>query len=517
MGRFGPSNGMFTKLRVDWYRVAVAHPKLLRALGVISLASGALLLTGALPAAAIPGLTASGTGTVISAAPSLVNPPANQPQGVAVANGITYVSNGAGHSIDLYDASGAFVSAIALSSVAVPSPYPLAMVVSSDGSHLYVADDNTDGSVFDISTATNTLAHTFPVVGQPIAIALSPDDATFYVVSNSDSLVYAYATSDGSALGHSVSDGLYETAFHVMVSADGSKIYETMRDPVPVPPNTTGGLRILRASDLGEIGHVDLPNASGLAQSPDGSRIWVGSTDTAFQSVIAEFSPDGTATGRDVAVQSDPEQFIVSADGKWIYAVSRSTGLLDVVDTTAFTADFTGLSAGDPDQLALSADGLRLYSTNGAGEEVKVLSIAKLTLTSPAAVTPGTGATTFSAQITDGTSPIADYTTNTVTFDILNSSNAVVATGTASPDASGAASASIDLSSLPVGTYSVRATLDPIAGTVVVTATGFRVSDSAGLAATGIDATLPTILGIALLGTGATLVTVRRRAARRGA
>jgi len=497
--------------------VPVAHPNLLRALGVVSLASGALLLTGTLPAMAIPGLTASGTGSVISAAPSLVNPPANQPQGVAVANGITYVSNASGHSIDLYNASGAFVSAISLSSLAVPSPYPVAIAASSDGSHLYVADDNASGSVFVISTATNTLVSTFSVVGQPITITLSPDDATFYVISNSDALVYAYAASNGSALGHSVSDGLYETAFHVMVSADGTKVYETMRDPVPVPPNTTGGLRILQASDLSEIGHVDLPNASGLGQSPDGSKIWVGSTDAAFQSVIAEFTPDGTATGRDVAVQSEPEEFIVSADGKWIYAVSRSSALLDVVDTTAFTADFTGLSTGDTDQLALSADGLRLYSTDAVGGDVKVFSIAKLTLSSLAGVAPGTGATTFSAQITDGTSPIADYTTNTVKFDILNSSNTVVATATVSPNAAGAASASIDLSALPVGTYSVRATLDPIAGTVVVTAAGFRVSASAGLAATGIDATVPTVTGALLLVAGAVLVLVRRRVVRRGA
>ena len=208
---------------------------------------------------------------------------------------------------------------------------------------------------------------------------------------------------------------------------------------------------------------------------------------------------------------------MMSPDGKWIYAVARSSGLLDVVDTTAFTADFTGLSTGDTDQLALSADGLRLYSTDAVGEDVKVFSIAKLTLSSLAGVAPGTGPTTFSAQITDGTSPIADYTTNTVTFDILDSSDMVVATATVSPNAAGAASASIDLSALPVGTYSVRATLDPIAGTVVVTAAGFKVSASAGLAATGTEALVPSVAGAALLLLGAVLLVLRRRVARASA
>ena len=483
----------------------VAHPKLMRALGVVAVASGALLLGGALPAFANPGLTASGTGSVMSSAPSLVNPPSNQPQGVVVANGTTYVSNASDHSVDMYDASGAFVSAIPLSGA---SPYPEGIVASSDGSLLYAVDGNSTGSVFVIATSSNTLVHTFPVVGSPFTIALSPDDATFYVISNNDALVYAYATSDGSAVGHSTSDSLYETAFHVMASADGTKLYETMRDPVP--PLTTGGLRILSATDLSEIGHVDLANASGLGQSLDGSKVWVGSTDSAFESVVAEFDPSGTFTGRSVAVDSEPENLIVSRDGKSIYAVSRSSGTLDYVDTTSFNSSSTGLAAGDGDGLALSADGLRLYSTNASGEEVKVISIAKLTLTSPASVTPGTGATVFSAQITDGTSPIADYTTNTVKFEVINSSNTVVASGTVNPDSSGAASASLDLSALPVGTYSVRATLDPVAGLVVVTAPGFKVA-AAELAATGTEASIPFGLAALLLASGAAALVIQRR------
>jgi len=64
----------------------VPHPNPIRAAAVVSLAAGALLLSGALPAFATPGLTASGTGTVISAMAPLQNG-ANMPQGVAVAGG----------------------------------------------------------------------------------------------------------------------------------------------------------------------------------------------------------------------------------------------------------------------------------------------------------------------------------------------------------------------------------------------------------------------------------------------
>jgi LPXTG-motif cell wall-anchored protein len=477
----------------------------LRAVGVVAIASGALLIAGALPAFASPGLSASGTGTVISQTSPLFNPPFNQPEGVAVVNGTSYVTNPSDHAVDMYSSASPFVSSISLSG---SSPFPYAIVASPDGSHLYVTDNNVAGSVFDISTATNTLVNTFPVVGSPIAITVSPDGATFYVISNSDSLIYSYATSDGTFHGQSLPDGRYETAFYVMASPDGTKLYETMRDPMP--PMTSGGLRVLSTVGLVEIGHADLPNASGLGQSPDGSRIWVGSTDAASQSVIAEFNPDGSFSGNSVPVSTRPESFIVSHDGNWIYSVSRSTGLLDVVDTSALTDTATSLVAGDGNGIALSDDGLRLYSTNSLAGMVNVMSIAKLTLTSPATVASGATSTTFTAQITDGTSPIADYTTNTVTFDVLNASNTVVATGTVSPDAAGAASASLDLSTLPAASYSVRATLDPIAGSVVVTAAGLTVS-APTLAATGTDTTIPMVVSALLLVGGAMALVVARR------
>jgi LPXTG-motif cell wall-anchored protein len=484
----------------------VSHPKVFSALAIASLASGALLLSAALPAAATPGLTASGTGTVMSQLLAFSVPGGSQPEGVVIVAGITYVPNPLTHSVAKFDALGLYLGDIPLPG---PSPYPSSIVASPDGSHLFVTDINGVGTVDSIDIATVTVTP-FPVATAPGQITLSPDGSTFYVVSNSDGLVHAYATSDGHAVGSAFPDGRYATSNRVMVSPDGTKVYQTMRDPAGA--FTTGGIRILNAAGLVEIGHTDLLNADGLAESADGSKIWVGSTDAAFQSVVAEFDADGTFTGRSVAVGSGPHSLIVSADGKWIYVAGSSGNTLDVIDTSDFS-DFrdtvTPLVIGST-QLALSADGLRLYGANRNSGMVGVVSIAKLTLTSPASVTPATGATTFSAQITDGTSPIADYTTNTVKFDVLDSSNAVVATETVAPNSSGHASVSLDLSNLAIGTYSVRATLDPIAGSVVVTAAGLSVS-AVALAATGTQPVVPTLIGVLLLLVGAASLVARRR------
>lgn len=513
MGRFLViSCGFVTRHRRAWGALALlAARRVTRAFGprralAAVIAAGGLLVLGSLPAFAIPGLTASGTGTVMTQLTPLTVATSNQPEGVAVAGTTTYVSNPPTHSVLRFDAAGTYLGDIALGA---GSPFPTSIVASSDGSQLFVTDDNTTGSVFVISTATNTVVNTFPVVGSPGLIALSHDGSAFYLVSNNDAQVYAYATSNGAAIANSTSDGIYATAFHVMASPDGTKVYETMRDGAGT--HTTGGIRILNAADLSEIGHTDLSNASGLAESADGSKIWVGSTDSASQSVVAEFDPNGTFTGRTVAVSPNPENLLRSADGNWLYVAGFTNASLDVIDTRAFTDTLTAMTVGT-EGLALSSDGLRLYAANPNTDTTEVVSIAKLTLTSPLSVAPGAGPTTFSAQITDGGSTLADYTTNTVKFDVLNSSNAIVATGTVAPNAAGAASASLDLSALPAGTYSVRATLDPVAGSVVVTAVGFRIS-AAALAATGTAPVVPSVIGALLLLAGAAALIARRRRA----
>jgi len=484
----------------------VAYPKLFSALAVASLASGALLLSAALPAVASPGLSASGIGTVMSQATPLALP-GGQPEGVAVTGGITYVPSPPLHAVAEFDAAGAFMTTIPLLG---GSAYPTSIVASADGSHLFVTDIDGAGSVHSIDLTVVPVTDTvFATVSAPGEIALSPDGSTFYVVSNGDGLVHAYATSDGHSTGNAAADGFYSTSNRVVASPDGTRVYQTMRDPVGA--FTTGGIRILNAANLAEIGHVDVLNADGLAESADSSTIWAGTTDAGSQSAVVEFDANGTPTGRSAAVGQGPHDLILSADGRWMYVAGNSGDTLDVIDTTDFSDTSTGLSVGTA-KLALSADGLRLYGANRNGSNVDVVSIAQLTLTSPASVTPGTGLTTFSAQITDGTSPIADYTTNTVQFDVLDSTNHVVATGTVAPNSSGHASAAINLSALPLGTYSVRATLDPIAGTVVVTATGFQVSAAAALAATGTQPAVPAAIGVLLLLLGGSAaVLVRRR------
>lgn len=483
----------------------MAHPTLLRAFGVVSLACGALLLAGALPAAAIPGISATSTGTVITSQTSFSPGPTTFPVGAAASDTHFYTSDTSTDEVDVYSYASGLGTPLALAS----GSYPTDLALSSNYQYLYVvALSKNEVDRFDLTTSNPPTV--FSVASGPYGIILSPDDSVFYLASNSDYQIYAYDAATGAELHHTTTNG-YQEPGQLGVSADGSKVFATYGGSGS--PLIDAGLRIMN-SDLSDSAHVDLAvSAHGLAVEKDGD-LAVGTT-TGSAGTVTEYTPAGVATGRTSAEGHDPYIFQLSRDGKAIYIADRQLGQLYAVDTATYAAAVGGFgSVGDPTQMALTPDGLTLFVAGGGGgigHDVFPFSIAQVTLTGPASIAPGAAPVTFHVQIADGQSPVGDYSAETVTFEVLNASNTVVATDTVSPDTAGAASAALDLSALPSGTYSVRATLDPPAGAAVIaTATGFTIS-AAALAATGTDAALPTGIALVLLLGGATVVLLSRR------
>ena len=487
----------------------VAHPKLLRALGVVSLASGALLLTGALPASAIPGISATSTGTILTALTSFSPGPTTFPSGAAASDTTFYTSDPTFNQVDVYSYASGPATPLALPT---GSTYPTDLALSSDYRYLYVVASSTNQVVKYDLTAPGTPT-VFAVASGPYGIILSPDDSVFYLASNSNYQIYAYDAVTGTELHHSTSNG-YQEPGQLGVSADGAKVFATYLGSGS--PLIDAGLRILN-SDLTDSAHNDMAvSAEGLAVEANGD-LAVGTT-TGSVGTVAEYTPAGVATGKSTTSGHDPYRLILSRDGNGVYVADRQLGQLFAVDTASHAAAIGPFgSVGDPTQMALTPDGLTLFVAGGGGgigHEVFPFSIAQVTLTGPAGIAPGAGPVTFHVQIADGQTPVGDYSAETVTFDVLNASKAVVATSTVSPDTSGSASAAIDLSALPSGTYSVRATLDPPAGAAVIaTATGFQIS-SAALAATGVTTSVPAVAGSLLLFGGAVLLVLRRRVAR---
>jgi DNA-binding beta-propeller fold protein YncE len=481
------------------------------------MASG-LLALGSLPAIAAPTLSASGFGAIATAMPGFMFAPypnAVEPVDLVATSAEVYVSDSGNDNVEIFDPDGTPVTEIGV-------PTPSSVGSSSDGSTVYVLSASTS-SVARVATASDTALSDIDITGVagPRDMSVSPT-GPLYIISNSSTQLYGFKA-DGDPVGdgtpgsgQSTNNGLYSTPWHALGSLDGSKIYMTERDPAGA--HASGGLRVIDSSlaaNAPDLADTDIPGATGLAQTPDG-HIYVGSQATG---TVVELTAAGALTGRSVSVGGSPDILVPSPDGKFLYVDNRAAGQFSIVDLATFTDSGAIGTVGSGNGLAVSPDGYNLYATSTPTGTVHHYALANVGLTAPATVTPGTGVTTFHTEVSDGQSPLGDYSGDTMTVDILDSTNAVVATGQLAPDAAtGVADVPVDLSALPAGTYSVRATLDPAAGVVVVTASGFTVASAAsgavttpaGLAATGTSDGPGLWSGIGLLLAGAALLVVRR-------
>jgi len=463
-----------------------------------------LVAGGTLSASALPGISASSTGTILTPLAPFSPGPTASPTGVVATSSQVYVSDPANNTIDVYSLDGILSSSIPLTLCAQPA----SLAISPDGGTLYAVCGPTN--TVDRIVLAGSVETVFPVATQPYGIVLSLDGSFFYLLSNSDAQVHKFsASTPGAEIIASLTNGLYATPVHIAVSSDGATVYVTYRDHSGAA--TSGGLRILRASDLVETTHVDIASAQGLALEANGD-VLVGS-DTGSSGPVVELTPAGVLTSRTTALAgySRAEILLTSPDGSTVYAYDGASGQLYAIDLATFAAGGLIGPTGGTGQLAVTPDGLHLYAAGGslgATHNIYPFAVAQLTLTGPAAIVVGTGPTTFDAQIADGRTPVGDYSSGSVLFEVLDSSNAVVASATGIPGSTtGDVSKSIDLSGLPAGSYSVRATLDPIAGSVVVTASGFTISSATALAATGIDTAVPAGVASALL-LGGVLMTI---------
>ena len=101
--------------------------------------------------------------------------------------------------------------------------YPLGMAVSSDGNHVYVAND-IDGTVSVIQTCSNTVIDTITVGDQTASdVAVTPDGNYLYVVDGVDK-VYVIQTTTNSVI-DSITVG--SDPANVAISPDGNSVYVT--------------------------------------------------------------------------------------------------------------------------------------------------------------------------------------------------------------------------------------------------------------------------------------------------
>ena len=207
--------------------------------------------------------------------------------------------------------------------VAIPTPFPYGLAISSDGTKAYVVDTNND-AVLVIDTATNTVAAPISVGGglSPIAIALTPDGTKAYVSNDSGSVsVINTATNTVTA---TINTG--GNNWGIVLTPDGSKAYVASWDAAVAVIDTATNTVTATLSG-GAIGN----SYGSLAASPDGSKVYVANANNNSITIIN--TADNTTST--ISGVNRPTGVSISPDGSKVYVTSDS-GSLSVIDATTY-------------------------------------------------------------------------------------------------------------------------------------------------------------------------------------
>ena len=213
-----------------------------------------------------------------------------------------------------------------------------------------------EGCVSAVSVPDGSVLRTAPVGREPRGVALSPDGRTLYVASSADATV------------------------SVLSAADLRRIGE-----IPVPPGPTdiglspGGETLFVAcrfsNNLAVVGTADravtatIPAGgvpAGVAVSPDGRHLYVARALDDAISVI-RLSDLGLEAVIELGRGFRPSAIRVGPDGSRIYAASRDSLTMSVIDTAARQTLVTVALQRPPLALSLSQDGAHVFLWDAAG------------------------------------------------------------------------------------------------------------------------------------------------------
>jgi YVTN family beta-propeller protein len=157
-----------------------------------------------------------------------------------------------------------------------------AIAITPDGRKLYLSNRN--GTISEISTATDTVTNTFP--GDASALAISPDGKRLYALSGAISI---FDTATDTRIG-TIQTDMVVVAPVIVLSPDGGKAYVSGNGDDPSCACSVEQLRIIDTIAQTVVTKIRLPTFRqfGLLITPDGSRIYASALDgTAIVSTSA--------------------------------------------------------------------------------------------------------------------------------------------------------------------------------------------------------------------------------------
>lgn len=254
---------------------------------------------------------------------------------------------------------------------------PYVVAVSPDGTHLVVTN-SVDGTVSVVNTATNKVVSTIQVGSKPAGVVFDSIGTTFYVMNYGGVVGSVSAVSlptNTVAAPIVIGAGPFFAAIGPAGSPSAGKLYVTMYgaagdgNTVSVIDTTTNQVTTVSVAAAGA-------GPQGVAISPDGTRLWVGTAGSGNVSVV------NTATNAVVKTipVSGASGMAFSPDGHFAYVANFTANTVSVINTANYTTTATIGVGASPSFVAVSPDGSVAYVTNQQDNTVSVINTASKTV-----------------------------------------------------------------------------------------------------------------------------------------
>ena len=243
---------------------------------------------------------------------------------------------------------------------------------SPDGSTGYFSNNATPGAVTAVDTSDNSIITSITVGSSPIGMVVTPDGSKLYVANLSSDDVSVIDTNTNTVT-TTISVGADPIDF--AITPDGTKLYVVHR--------FSNFLSVIDAStDTVQTTITIGQNPFGIAISPDGSTIYVVNQSDDNVSVIDTTTDNVVNT---IAVSDNPLGIAITPDGTRVLVANQGTDNVSIIDTSLGTVINT-LPVGDqPLDIAISDDSTTAYVTNTAffDETISIIDIPSNTVSSP--------------------------------------------------------------------------------------------------------------------------------------
>jgi YVTN family beta-propeller protein len=233
---------------------------------------------------------------------------------------------------------------------------PIAVRVTPDGAHLYVANAGSN-TVSVIDTRTLSVVATIPVGSYPHDVGITRDGRRVYVPCNaggggSNRGVWVIDTASNTVVKTITNNIVFP--YEVCVAADGKHVYVTDAKA------TNNDVVVIDAATDTIVTRISgFYNPHGICESPDGSTLYVANGGSPSVRVVS--TATNTITGAITLNSGQAESVISSPDGKYLYVGhAPPANTISVIDLATNTVA-KEIPANGPARMSLSLDGSRVY------------------------------------------------------------------------------------------------------------------------------------------------------------